>query len=411
MKNHYIFLGFVLPESEMTPIFQEDRSPQVQTHKFSWNLIKAIEANRDFEISYISSKAVSDYPNYPHKKVTGRIWEVDEGAFHLRIREISFHNTSLLKIPSRFFHTLAAFLKEYKKKQTKGLIIYSVHVPYMLLGYLLAKCLKLEVIAIWTDPPSVKAHGDSFLKDKLRGFERSISEYLMKRVDKVIALTKYLAADFAPNKPYLVIEGIINPSDSKAIGTDEIRQHDEIKVVYTGSISSHYGLNNIVEAFKKFDPSSQIILEVYGKGDYVETLKQVEQNYPHIRYKGFKTYAEILSIQREADFLINARASTDDYVKYSFPSKTLEYMLSGTPLITTLLPGIPEEYRPFLIVLKDNAPHTIYDCLLDLKSMPLIERQQFGEKAETFALTKDYLHQGKKIVDFIDEEVDQVIDT
>jgi glycosyltransferase involved in cell wall biosynthesis len=170
------------------------------------------------------------------------------------------------------------------------------------------------------------------LKSHLRNLELRISKALMSRVTKVIALTKFLAEDFAPGKPYLVVEGIIDEQDANRLSSSEKQRKDRdiVRVVYTGSIAKRYGIQNIVEAFTLLE-NKNIILEVYGCGDYEDELRQICLKNKNIKYYGFVPNEKALRAQREADFLINARSADDEYVKYSFPSKTLEYMLSGTP--------------------------------------------------------------------------------
>jgi glycosyltransferase involved in cell wall biosynthesis len=51
---------------------------------------------------------------------------------------------------------------------------------------------------------------------------------------------------------------------------------------------------------------------------------------------------------KRATLLINPRPSTIGLAKYSCPSKTFEYMASGTPVLMTHLPGLPDEYEPYL---------------------------------------------------------------
>ena len=53
--------------------------------------------------------------------------------------------------------------------------------------------------------------------------------------------------------------------------------------------------------------------------------------------------------------MINPRSTLDDFTKYSFPSKTIEYMYSGTPLLTTRLKGIPNEYFDFVFSAENNT--------------------------------------------------------
>ncbi|KUP04301.1 hypothetical protein Q75_16075 [Bacillus coahuilensis p1.1.43] len=130
-------------------------------------------------------------------------------------------------------------------------------------------------------------------------------------------------------------------------------------------------------------------------------LKKISLLNNKVRYKGFVSNKVILNIQREADFLINARSPDEEYVKYSFPSKTLEYMLSGTPLITTMLPGIPEEYKDYVLILENNNPLVICEMLENVIRMDKEEIEQLGLKALDFAKSRNYINQGQKIIDFL----------
>ena len=57
---------------------------------------------------------------------------------------------------------------------------------------------------------------------------------------------------------------------------------------------------------------------------------------------GCVTNDEIVRLQCEATLLVNPRPSDKEFCKYSFPSKTIEYMASGTPVLMTKLPGVPD---------------------------------------------------------------------
>jgi len=402
MKKNFLFLGFAIPNEEMNEVLKIDEFPAIQTHKFIWNLIKSVEIHDTFKFTYISARPVSDYPHFPKKIIKSKVWNVDIFGKKIDIIEISFINSSILKIVTRFFSGLySSFKKFHKEKDKGGVIVYSVHVPFMIIGYIISKIYKIDFIGIWTDPPSIKNERESFIKSKLRKIELFVSRFLMNKTSKVITLTKYLAEDFAPKKPYLVIEGIIDESDiSSGEKLNNVENTDVLRIVYTGSLEKRYGIKNIVEGFKLIK-ENKIILEIYGHGDYEEELKEVCLTNNNIRYKGFVPNKEILKIQKESDFLINARSAEDEYVKYSFPSKTLEYMLSGTPLITTMLPGIPKNYQDYLLILENNNPKSICEMVEKVARMEKIERNGIGLMALDFVKKKNIINQGKKIVDFL----------
>lgn len=402
-KKNILFLGFAIPDKEMEIVFSTDNFPQIQTHKFNWNLIRGLEQFDDFDFTYISARPVTDYPIYKQKKIKKNKWDVIISEKIVSIQEIPFINRGLLKIVTRFLSALFYSFKNYSLKSNKvGVIVYSVHVPYMIVGLIISKIFKIDYIAIWTDPPAIQTNKDSNLKTKLRKIELKLSKYLMGKATKVIALTKYLAEDFAPRKPYLVIEGIININD---IDYSPRREKDSsnapIKFVYTGSLEIRYGIKNIVEGFI-LAKSKNAVLEIYGRGDYEDELLNIMNMHRNIIYKGFVKNSEILKVQREADFLINARSSTEEFVKYSFPSKTLEYMLSGTPLITTMLPGIPQEYKDYVVVLDNNNPEVIAKKINEVQNYSGHECYLIGLRAQNFAESKNYIEQSKKIIKFID---------
>ena len=91
-----------------------------------------------------------------------------------------------------------------------------------------------------------------------------------------------------------------------------------------------------------------------------------------------------------------------EYTKYSFPSKTFEYMASGTPFLTTDLSGIPIEYKGYLFIIKNNSVDEIKVGLERALALSDQEKQKFGEDARTFVLTqKNKYIQSKKFSDFL----------
>ncbi|WP_312654557.1 glycosyltransferase [Proteiniclasticum sp.] len=403
IKKNYLFLGFAIPQIEMTDTFERDKFPSIQTHKFNWNLIKGLEHHDKYNFTYISARPVTDYPFFPKLKLKKNKWSVSLDDKKIEILEIPYINSGIFKIFTRFFSALFYSLTNYHSKNNKaGVIVYSVHIPYMIVGLLISKLYNIDYIAIWTDPPAVRTNVESSVKSKLRNIELYLSKLLMKKSTKIVSVTKFLAEDFAPGKPYLVMEGIINQNEiNYSSQLDENRNDDLIRIVYTGSVNEKYGIKNIIDGFLSMQ-NKNAILEIYGRGDFENELEKITNTNKNVIYKGFVPNSEIILIQRKADFLINARSNNEEFVKYSFPSKTLEYMLSGTPLVTTMLIGIPQEYKEYLIILEDNMPITIGEKLDQIVQYTNQERSLIGKKAREFAETKNYIDQAKKIIDLLD---------
>ena len=117
--------------------------------------------------------------------------------------------------------------------------------------------------------------------------------------------------------------------------------------LYAGSIQKIYGIERLVEGFRLAKlPGTQ--LHIYGAGDYQRQLEKIAGEDPNVVYGGLLLPSQVVEKEQEATLLVNPRPSEEEYVKYSFPSKTMEYMSTGTPVLTTRLPCLPEEYLPHL---------------------------------------------------------------
>ena len=114
---------------------------------------------------------------------------------------------------------------------------------------------------------------------------------------------------------------------------------------------------------------------------------------------------EILKLQRQATVLINPRQNEGEYTKYSFPSKTIEYLASGTPLVAYKLDGIPDEYDEYLYYVENNSVEALKSKLVEVCEQTDEERREFGERASKFVLeNKNPQKQAERIIKFINVE-------
>jgi glycosyltransferase involved in cell wall biosynthesis len=170
---------------------------------------------------------------------------------------------------------------------------------------------------------------------------------------------------------------------------------------YAGGVSKQYGLSNLVEGFRKADLANAR-LHIYGPGDYVEELESIAAEDDRIFYGGMLLNTEIVDKEQEAALLVNPRPTDEEYVKYSFPSKTMEYMASGTPVLTTVLPGMPREYHPYVYLLEDETADGIAAKLQKVLASSDGELFRKGMEARTFVLEqKNNVIQAQKILDML----------
>lgn len=159
--------------------------------------------------------------------------------------------------------------------------------------------------------------------------------------DSFVFLTESMKELFDP-KPYAVIEGFL-----PGCAFDYTNVRIPKTVLYTGSLNRAYGFGTLLEAFSLIsDPDAQFW--ICGAGDMESAVKEAAQKDPRIQFKGFLPKSEIADLQTKCDVLVNPRTDEGEYTKYSFPSKTMEYLLSGSKVVMYRLSGIGEEYYRYI---------------------------------------------------------------
>lgn len=258
-----------------------------------------------------------------------------------------------------------------------------------------AKKKKIPVIMIVTDIPDFQFDQKAAAK----------CNKMLEKADGFIFLTEQMNERLNKHgKPYIVLEGHSDGVLSAIDSAEKFERQTGKKVVlYAGSIRRLYGIQNLVEGFLSAK-LSDAELHVYGDGDYREELEAICKNNPSVRYMGIRPNAEIVEKEQRAALLVNPRPSAPEYTKYSFPSKNMEYMVSGTPILTTKLPGMPKEYYPYVYLLEDETPKGITEKLQEIFALSLEEREEMGANARGFVLQhKSNVAQAKKILKFIEE--------
>ncbi len=220
--------------------------------------------------------------------------------------------------------------------------------------------------------------------------------------DYIVPLTKHFLDYFDKPIRHVVIEGMVNPEtmDKDA----DIKLANKKVVLYTGTLMRIYGVMNLVDAFEIANVKDAE-LWICGSGETADEIIERSKKNPVIKFLGLLSNEEAWRKQREATVLVNPRTSEGEYTKYSFPSKTLEYLLSGRPVIVNKLPGFPDEYGEHCIFPKDESVEALAESIKFVLSLSDKERMEIGRKGKEFILKeKNAKKQVERIVEMLKEE-------
>ena len=241
------------------------------------------------------------------------------------------------------------------------------------------------------------------LPDMLGGgrFSKALANFVIRHCTGYVLLTDAMN-DYLnkAGKPYVILEGHSDISMRDRIPGLEKKTKPRV-CFYAGGVSRQYGLANLVDGFREANVADAQ-LHIYGPGDYVEELQEIAAQDSRIFYGGMLLNTQIVDKEQEATLLVNPRPTDEEYVKYSFPSKTMEYMASGTPVLTTVLPGMPKEYYPHVYLLEDETAAGIAAMLKQVLSNSEETLFEKGVAARNFVLdTRNNVVQAAKILDML----------
>jgi len=251
---------------------------------------------------------------------------------------------------------------------------------------------------------------DMFLNSSVHTFKAWLRQKYLKptlriqgKYDGYVYLTEAMSQIINPNKPYIVMEGIMNGRVSLDV---QEKKSDPRAIMYAGGLNEKYGVLNLIDAFESA-ALSNTELWLFGDGNAVERIKARAERNPAIRFWGRRDRDEILAYEKRATLLVNPRSTKDDFTKYSFPSKTIEYMQSGTPLLTTKLQGIPDEYFEYVFSVENNDPFALCDAIKAVMQLPETELAEMGLRASRFVEEiKNPQVQSRRIITFLLELVE-----
>lgn len=282
-----------------------------------------------------------------------------------------------------------------------SIILVDPLVPFLSIPTrLLAKKYGIKIGAIVTDLPtlstSMKNKKESLIKRIGLSIYQKIANKDIVSYDFYIPLTSTINAKVNENnKPFLIVEGFADIKDRVIFDV-----HKNY-VMYAGGVYEKYGLKNLVQAFIEMN-NKNVELFIFGDGSYVEEVKKLELEHPTIKYKGCVSQEKIVEYEKRALLLVNPRPTDEEFSIYSFPSKTMEYLLSGSAVVSTKLAGIPEEYFKYMYAFENGSVSGIKDKLTELLNMPIQNLIDKGKDGHDFVIKeKNNIYMSEKVLNFL----------
>lgn len=393
---HLLYASRLCSDSRLATLLREQPvKPALQEQKFHGLLARGLAATTG------PVTALSLLPHRPGSSGLPVLERESEGG--LAFRYLSLRRVPGLSHLAVFLWSLGATLR-WRLSRPAGpcFVLCDVLDLSISAGARLAAALtRTPALAIVTDVPAILhdyiGGGGSPLGRLIVGTYRRLATALTARYDAYLVLTEAMDPLVNPRgRPHLVVEGMVDPAMA-AVDNSPEDKHPEPIVLYAGALYAKYGVRTLLDAFGRL-PLPEARLWLYGTGELEAEIREAQGRDPRIAFWGIRPNAEVVAAEVRATLLVNPRPSTEPFTRYSFPSKNMEYMASGTPLVTTPLPGMPPEYLEHVFTFDAESPEGMARTLAALLARPREALHAKGTGAKAFVISlKSSHHQARRL--------------
>lgn len=398
-----LYIGSIL-STELTEqiTLQSKNKPSTAPINFQRNLLKGFTGQK-VHIDVLSVPPVAMYPGsrYLFWKSRKETFTDNGGGKYL-----AFVNLPVLKQMSMFLSTLQntfIWCWRNRKDSCKCVLVYGQNTYVSLAQVAVCGLFRVKTCNIVTDPIGYVSGFDqmSWRKKMLLKVQWSIMDTIKKRYSAFVLLTKAMVEEYiTEGTPYILLEGISDTSIFDGICAEKKAQPPVI--MYAGALTEGFGIHKLLDAYGQMKQNAQLWL--FGAGDCELRIQQESAKKPGIRFFGKVPWRELLTHMQEASVLVSVKPTDQYHTRYQFPSKIMEYMASGTPVASTMVEGIPDEYFQYIYPIEEDTMEGIAETLDRILSADEDTRKNQAMAARAFVSEKKNCYiQAERIQKLLEE--------
>lgn len=404
IKERILLVGHLFPDSLESKILGQ-RIPPIQTQRFGMALLTALSKGFYGEIDTLSVAPILDFPKCKMLISPWSKWIPFDGV---RATMIPFVNIMGIKHLTRFIGTcLFVGLWSIRNIRQKRIIVMHGVQSCKIWGVLLGQApFPTTTISYLTDNLGIPLAWENRLIKKVRRIDVAIMKMGIKKVSGVISMTEALADLLAPGRPSIILPTIQNTSIELAAASSQMGDENHtygrlISVVYAGGLYRDSGIDLLAESFCRAKWADKRLI-IFGTGELESAIRVYSKKNPNILYMGFIDPKKMAGVYATADILINPRRISSLISSQSFPSKLIEYLCTGKPVISTNMFSLSADIKKHLILAYADDPDELTRCIEEVSSWDSNKREQWRKEVIEYVkkeLAPDV--QGARIREFV----------
>lgn len=399
---HIAYCSLLLPEEKRIAERAKKRLPGISLHKFTSAILRGLDENLDGGVDVFNIINTRNYPDFPQLVFKTEKWSHKEGANDWHISYVNLFGIKYMTQAEGLYRKLCKWVAS-KGDEPCLICVHHIYFPAMYAATKVKRKFgdQVKLCLITGDMNGafgLAAQTGNCLKQRLTlRLEKKVDQ-LAKGFDCFVFATEHMAQAFGvEDKPFTVVEcAYAEPSYYSSL--EDTSDESEKIIFYAGALREEYGIPHLLRAFSMIE-GENYRLWLAGGGNAEHIIAEFAEKDPRIEFLGFITPQEVDLRQKRATVLISARTTEYAFVKYSFPSKTMEGLASGKPYIAHRLPCDPPEYADYILY-AEESDEALRDKMVQVCELPKAQRDAISQKARDFVLReKNPKIMSKRIVD------------
>lgn len=210
---------------------------------------------------------------------------------------------------------------------------------------------------------------------------------------KVISISTYLE-DYFKSKNITTIRVPVIMDVQNINFCNNTSSDNRVKIVYAGQVGGKDRLLEMVQAVSMLSDAQRkrILFNIVGitKDEFISAFngEVLEKCADSVAFYGRVSRDEVLNILNSSNFSYLLRPDNERYAKAGFPTKIVEALSTGTPVICNLTSDLSLfiKHRVNGIVIKDCSAEACYESLEEVLSLPGSEIRNMSFEARKTAL-------------------------
>lgn len=367
------------------------------------NILLGLEEVSGLLFDSINGSVLPPYPVYADRIVKEITWSHKENAYDVSVGYKNGKFVNRLTCKKAMIKAAKKWVENKYNNEELIVFVYSMRSPVMAAACKIKKMIpSSKIYLIVTDLPQFMDLGQSKLKTFLKRIDWIQIKKMQQKFDGFILYASKMQQFLEiPNGKWMLMEGLYDVSEFPVYKRSV---NNDIKaIMYSGKLDIQYGIDMLLNAFMKID-NQELELWFTGGGNAEDYIKECATKDSRIKFYGFlPSRKDVLIKQQEASLLVNMRLLSEPSSGYCFPSKLLEYMATGIPVLSFKLEGIPTEYYKYIVTVENETLESLISAIESVFDMNDITREELGRKARKFILEhKTKIRQAENIFNWID---------